>query len=58
MKMSFKNPHVAAMKPRTSMPSAPKIHPSAAAYRTKVRLPDATNIGTDPAPIVPNTGKI
>lgn len=42
--------------PKISAPKPGKIHP--AAPQTRVRLPDATNIGADPAPVVPNTGKI
>ena len=42
--------------PKISAPKPGKIHP--AVPQTKVRLPDAGSIGADPAPVVPNTGKI
>lgn len=58
MKMNVRGaPHFAAAKPKTPMPRSPMIHPSAQT-RTRVRLPDANNVGVDPAPIVPNAGKI
>ena len=55
--MGFKAPKTGSIKPTVKMGAAPKIHP-AADFKTRVRLPDTSSIGADPAPIVPATGKI
>lgn len=52
--MKFSAPKIKAPSYRPAKPM--KVHP--AAMQTRVRLPDTGSIGTDPSPIVPNTGKI
>ena len=46
-----------ASAPKTPAAHVPKIHPAAASMKTRVRLPDAQNIGADPAPFSPVAGK-
>ena len=54
---SFKMPHTPHVKPTVKFASASKIHP-AAQVQTRVRLPDSSAIGADPAPVVPGAGRI
>lgn len=54
---NFRMPHTPHIKPTVHFAGASKIHP-AAQTQTRVRLPDSSAIGADPAPVVPGAGRI
>jgi hypothetical protein len=52
-----KNNAMGGPKPTIGKGPMGKVHP-ASIQHTKVRLPDSGAIGADPAPVVPNAGRI